>query len=394
MQLRSLLPPLLALSSCMTGRLAAQISPMEMIPKDVTPVERPILFNEIGLRSLDGIHRDGRLVGTAGDSLVYLAERKQSRIDLDLLARVGITEEKNMNVEATYGAVLGVYLLNVLFDRFDPNGVGWIRGDDVYGFAGMNLLYLLAAAGAGYIAGSGRDRPVVEFTLDGTPEERAIESRRLRQYLSGGRMTRRWHLSAAGSPIHTDRTDVLDEEMKAEGWLSERDFRSEPASPSDLLSELRLGWSLDERIELGAALEFLGEPPLSVLRNRIALRQTLDGNGFYLLGRYSLPLTRSGWVSFNVSGGVGGYAYEWTRALRREQQNGGLTRDTVDGFVPAGLLSTGIDIYLQQGLSIGVFTDYQIISSRSSPAVEDAGLAAMTYIGSRWNAGFTVGVHL
>ncbi len=339
------------------------------------------------------------LVVRKGTTPVRLAPAEMAKVTLEV--------EKNRLPFVLTGMLAGVYLGNLIWLHADNQPTAFIHSDDVSASEIIlsNLVYAGGGIGLGFLA-SLFAREEKTFTFDESPAARLAEWEKFRDYVAGVARPKRAQLTLQTAVVFPSATESYADLARGAGYTTSSGYNiysgtyysyAEPAGPFNLLRGVRLTYGLNPRVEVGAAVMFLGEPGVGGYQYVNGFRHVgikFDATGGFALAALNV-LGAPGKVHWKVGLGAGaarvnfdirltepGYSYPYSPKV-----SGHSFAKTV--FCP--LMFTELQFPVSRDLSLGVVADYALMPSESVPAFPDWGLPAARVRLGNASVGLSVG---
>jgi hypothetical protein len=342
----------------------------------------------------EGSVLSGLLIGIERNALIIRVGKKDEKIPFRNLTKVMIEAKKKKNIHVLYGMLAGIYLGNYIFYRAANQPADYMKRIDYNPsrFITGNVLFGIAGAGLGLLAGAVFEKSERIFNFTGSAQKRQTEWERMRRFITGERSLKKVHLSIQGGHVFTQIIPQYSNlQQSNDYYYYDYDYRGR-ANNFNLMRKFQLTISPKKYFEVGFALYWLGEPSL------YSVPVKTNTKGYYAVGickplLWKLP---KGLV-WNIGGGLGVAKVNFN--LYHTQYSGYPTYETVTTEHNisktrfSSFVFTELNFFLQDTLSLGLAADYAFVPSDNAPAIPAAGIPAQKLRFSNGSIGFSLGLH-
>jgi len=296
------------------------------------------------------------------------------------------------------GSFAGAYLGNILLFTADGQPTAYWGNQDGGAKAAVSLLFAFVGGGVGYLI----DLAVEEregsnsFNFNIDNEKREEEFERLKNFLIGAEKENLIHISFSLSQVKTRYSDI-------ENSTPLNPYYSHVAVTSfNLLRKIQVTYSLLSFLDIGGSVCWFGEPsfyysyPYSYNGLNGNGSQIYEGVGYYATAiYYPLKTFLPKKISWNIGAGIGmgsvNYSFEEMRTIGiypdiTEEQ----TLKKIDEAVFSAMISSQIDVFLINELSLGFNIDYIYVPG-DMPVILDTDIGEKSL--SNFSYGASLGFH-
>lgn len=340
----------------------------------------------------------GYLVELKGDSLLILRGGKNESLLYQDITKVMVEREGQTAKVAVLGMFLGMYAGNLLFYTAENQPTAYF-GYDGFGESRQALLLanlLFAGAGClvGYLAGLPLGQKEIWFDLTGSERERQAEWNRLDRLINRKHVNR-MHFLVQPAYVYNQVSSNYKEALTDSGYIV-YSYDQEPSN-FNLLRKLQLTMSLTNKVELGLAAFWLGEPSVYGYRvNPSAyVTQSLKATGYYVIGAYNLfPSWLIGRVNWKSGLGLGLAQVNFNlRSFSYTQSGYSSEIETVSKNLFSGIIFSEVSLQLFRFFSLGIIGDYVWVPTHEGPPLSSAGILAQKLRFGNGSIGITMGLH-
>ena len=358
-----------------------------------------ILYNLTEVIDKNGDMTRGFLFGLKSDSLILIRNEEKYFYSLKDIINIEIEYNRKNYKGLLIGSFAGAYLGNILFFTADEQPTAYWDNQDAGAKAAVSLLFALVGGGIGYLI----DLAVEEgegsnsFDFNMNDDKWQTEFERLKNFLIGNEQENRIHINFSLSQVKTRYS-----EMENNATLNHYNYYNHVTS-FNLLRKIQVTYSLLSFLDIGGSVCWFGEPsfyyyyPYSYTGELTGNgSQTYEGVGYYATAVYYplksfLPKT----ISWNIGTGIGignvNYLFEEMRTIGTypnitEEQ----TSKKIDESVFSAMISSQIDIFLVNELSLGFIVDYIYVPGEM-PAIPETDIGTKSL--SNFSYGASLGFH-
>ena len=309
---------LLSGRAALSGQELTAAGPSRAQKAASSSVSTDLYFTKIVVHLRDGSAVFGYLAGLEPEALVVRKGTTPVRLAPAEIAKVTLEVEKNRLPFVLTGMLTGVYLGNLLILHAENQPMAFIYSDvSASEVILSSLVYAAGGIGLGYLA-SVFVKGEKTFTFDESPAARLAEWQKLKDYVAGVARPRKFQLTLQSAVVFPSATESYADLASGAGYAISSGYYSysgtyyeyaEPAGPFNLLRGLRLTYCLKPRVEVGAAVMFLGEPGVRGYEYAHGYRQVgikFDATGFFAVAALNLVGTAApGKVHWKAGLGAG-----------------------------------------------------------------------------------------
>lgn len=383
-----------------------------------TATRTELLFNNVVITLKDGQRLYGLFVAAESDDFVIKTGKETKRIPRTEILQLSIEAASPHSSLMTKGAVLGIYLGNLLYRGGHINrGVtpfAYMENEGVWTLLLSNTEYAAAGMGLGYLASFLGGREAV-FKFQGSEDRSILEWERLRRYASGASSANyRFHIAVQGGNVFFGPRRTYEQILRESG--QQNYYYDENPSSFNMLRQLRVTVSASKWLDLGAAIFLLSEPSIrdssysdpdvdtSIYRS---INETFSSTGYFAVAAVRLPKGLLDFLSLTAGVGLGvekidfhlntssetekriwqGYYYSWQTVS--STQNDSSVHKTAFAAAAFGEVS----FFLGSGLSLGLAADYVFGPSQTFPSQPDVSIPAHRIRFSNGAVGFSLSYH-
>ena len=345
----------------------------------------------------------GFLFGLKSDSLVIIRNEEKYYYSLRDLINVEIEYNRKNYKGLLIGSFAGAYLGNILFFTADEQPTAYWDNEDGGAKAAVSLLFAFVGGGIGYLTDlaieEGEESSLFDFDVDN--EKWVEEFERLKNFLLGAEQENPIHINFSLSQVNTRFAEL----KKNSSTLNNYYYNSYQGGTTsfNLLRKMQLTYSILNFLDVGGSICWFSEPsfyyyyPYSYTGELTGNgSQTYEGVGYYATAVYYplktfLPKT----ISWNIGAGIGignvNYSFEEMRTIGTypnitEER----TSKKIDESVFSAMISSQIDIFLINELSLGFVVDYIYVPGEM-PAIPDTDIGVKSL--SNFSYGASLGFH-
>lgn len=353
-------------------------------------IDKDLIYNIVIATDIDQNIIKGLLYGMKGDSIYLSLNKKMISLDVKNLITLSIENRRTSNLGAVSGALSGMYLGSLLLLTSQNQPAKYLVSEEGSILPPLyELLFVTVGGGIGYLIDrSSRDgQEVFYFTLG--EEATAKEIKKLKNFLTHNYSAKKLHINIHLSQVSTRYSEVLDKNSNnnygANGYYYSNDYG---LHSFNLLRKLSVTYEFIEKLEIGFAFSWFGEPNIGLFKNEshydpnnyystsANVTQSFDGLGYYLVLNYK-PLKNTLPDNFDliIGGGIGFGKVDFSfRSETITTQNypaepvNEIKESIIDKVIFSSLFAGEIKYYIYPELSLSLQADY-IYLPEKMPAV-------------------------
>jgi hypothetical protein len=257
-----------------------------------------VLFNRVQVLCRGGESHAGLLAGVTDRALVIRLEGDEKAIPFVELEKVVIERTKSGNSSIVGGMLVGIYAGNLLVSRAKMHPPIYMRDIHSTGYLLSGIFYAVVGGGLAYLASGNWAKGEKVFDFSGDENQRARQRERLKSFVMGKDLWElpKVHLSFQGGYVAGGVGSRFRSELEKRGFYVQWEERSlggetDLASRFNMLRKIQLSYSASEKVELGAAVYFLGEPSLAGYSTgdwpHDYVDQSTDITGYFAIGAWA-----------------------------------------------------------------------------------------------------------
>jgi hypothetical protein len=281
---------------------------------------------------------------------------------------------------------------SLTFLQSDYQPTAYLEDFEFLPFTLMSFLSGLAGGGIGYLIEKSSQKGQVEFSFSDNSAELSNDIIRFKEFILGTKQEKKIHLSVHLTQVATRYSELYDAQ---DGYYHE-------VTSFNLLRSIYLTKSISNNINIGVAVDWLGEPSIYYYdyynNNSIGIKQTFEGIGYYAIGSYE-PLVKTIDESFSFTIGLGfgvaniHFEYNVDKEIyyNYEYNIENIDNKEIKGIFFSSIVYSNLDYYLHNGLSFGLTADY-VYLPKKMPAIPELNLKSRQL--GNFSIGFNFSIHL
>ncbi len=371
--------------------------------KTESPLRADVFFAKTVVQLRDGSAIYGFLAGLEPETLIIRKGPDDVRISSQAITKIVLSADQNRGGFLMMGGLAGIYLGNFGLLRAGHQPTAFIRdeGASAWGYIFANTVYAAAGMGLGFLA-SLFEKSEREFMSDPDPARRQAGWQKFRAFVTGAsRPAGRVRVYLQTARVFPSASGRIQGSFSKAGYSESygyfpgdlgREGSYDRAGNFNLLRGVRLTVAVKPRLEVGAAVVFLGEPTVGgdegsysySYANPSGPRSAgarFDSTGYFVVGSFDALAGRSAKsLRWKIGLGAGTARAEFDLSFAQPIYTSPYgTNSAGYSFVKSffcPLLFTEIQIPVARNLSIGICGDFVPAPSRSIPAFPEWGLPA------------------
>jgi len=262
-------------------------------------IDKDLMYNIIIATDVNQKITKGLLYGMKGDTLYLSLKNEMIKLNLRDLLTLSIEDRRTSNRGFVYGTLGGMYFGTLLLLSSKDQPAKYLEYDDEE--AGVLALYelLLAAVGGGlgYLIdrNSGDEQEIFYFNqdVDGVDKEIKI----LEDFLTNHPTSKKMKINFHFSQVNTRLSEIQDNTDDNYYWNGYYNSNYYQLHNFNMLRKLSLTYEVFEKLEIGVALDWYGEPSFYYNKTDYiydtlytyttnTISQSFDGMGYYVVVNY------------------------------------------------------------------------------------------------------------
>jgi len=370
-------------------------------------IDKDLMYNIVIATDANQKINKGLLYGMKGDSIYLSVKNEMIRLNLRNLLTLSIEDRRTNNRGFVYGTIGGMYLGTLLFLTSQDQPAKYLEYEDTGVIALYELLFAAVGGGIGYLIdrSSGDQQEVFYFNRDGSGVEKEIK--RLKDFLTNSSSSKKIKLNFHLSQVNTRYSEIQDISNNEYYWNGYYSFNYYYQTHNfNMLRKLSLTYDIFEKLEIGIALNWFGEPSFYYNKSDYTydpvyttstISQDYDGLGYYLILNFK-PLKNIISDNFDllIGAGVGfgniDYSFKSeTITQNSESETIVVNNDSrIDDVLFSSIIMCEIKYFIYPELSLSLQTDY-IYLPENMPAIPEFGIEE-TRLGN-FSIGLGIGIN-
>ena len=376
--------------------LAQDKTTTSSIETTMTTVREDLMYNIVTILDKNENITRGFLIGLRSDSILILKNKKTIGIAISEIIHISIDTDHSNWMSFTSGAVLGMYIGNLIFFQAEEQPTAYWSTDAEEGKLAASLFFAFIGGGIGYIIDLGLEKSEESFDLSGEGSQRMKEVERLKKFLLSDESTKQVHVTVQLAQVGTRFSEV--EELSNSSYSSYNEVTS-----FNLLRKLQVTYSLFYSLDVGGAISWFGEPEarwnsISYFSEEQAYEgsQSYEGTGYYAVASYHpFKSVFSSSFSWIIGGGIGlgNVNYNFINVVNSgvfPNASSDSTIVKINESMFSGLIFTEFDLYLFDEFSLGLAIDYVYLPEEME-AIPELGIDKRSL--GNFSIGATIGLH-
>ena len=356
-------------------------------------IDKDLMYNIVIATDVNQKITKGLLYGMKGDTVYLSLKNEMIKLNLRDLLTLSIEDRRTSNRGFVYGTLGGMYFGTLLLLTSKDQPAKYLEYEDDE--AGVLALYelLLAAVGGGigYLIdrNSGDEQEIFYFNQDedGVDKEIKILEDFLTNSSSAGKMKINFHLSQVNTRL-SEIQDITDDNYYWNGYYNSNYYQ---LHNFNMLRKLSLTYEVFEKLEIGVALDWYGEPSFYYNKTDYiydtlytyttnTISQSFDGMGYYVVVNYK-PLRNIIPEYFDIligaGAGIGKVDFIYRAETVTENYESGTRVVTDESIIDEVLFSSiimcEIKYFIYSDLNLSIQADY-IYLPEKMPAIPVFGI--------------------
>ena len=346
----------------------------------------------------------GFLFGLKSDSLILIRKNEKYYYSLKDLLNIEIEYSRKNYKGVVIGSIAGVYLGNIIFFSADGQPTEYWDNEDAGVKAAASLIFAFVGGGIGYIIdiASEGEQEIFSFSFNVNDTEWVQELQRLKEFLIGIEKENMVNINFSLSQVSTRFSEIEDNSSISQNYYYDSYYSG--VTSFNLLRRIQVTYALLNCLDVGGSICWFGEPSFhSYLYNyfpngteSINIAQKYEAVGYYASAvYYPLKSIFPKILAWSISGGIGignvNYSFEYLRTIENypnitEEE----TTKTIDENVFSAIISTQLDLYIINELSLGFVVDYVYVPGEM-PAIPNTDISESSL--SNFSFGAALGFH-
>ena len=333
----------------------------------------------------------GLLFGMKGDSIYLSLNKKMISLNLKNLLSLSIEDRRKSNFAAVSGVFSGMYIGSLIFLTSKNQSSKYLDYDGTLGIALYELLFVTAGGGIGYLIdrGSGDRQEVFYFTQN----EEGVENEiiRLKNFLSNSSTSKKIKVNFHLSHVNTRLSEIQNKSNDNYYWNGYYNSNYYEIHNFNMLRKLTLTYEVFEKLEIGIALNWFGEPTFYYYKSDFiydsiytsinsTISQSYDGLGYYFVINYK-PLRNVIPEYFDLLIGAGAgfgeinynFKNETVTQIPESEPIVATDEKIIDKVFFSSIIMCEIKYYIYPALNLSLQADYIYLPDKM-PAIPAFGL--------------------
>ena len=372
----------------------------DSLSDDLIIANKQILYNITEVIDKNGNMSLGFLFGLKSDSLILIRNEKKDYYWLKDLVNIEIEYNRANYKGLVIGSVAGAYLGNIIFFTADEQPTAYWDNEDAGGKIAASLLFAFIGGGIGYLVDialeDGQRNNSFNFYVEEIQWLEEFE--RLKEFLIGEEKENKININFNLSQVKTRFS-----EFDNSNDLSSNYYYGGVTS-FNLLRKIQITYSLLNYLDIGGAICWFGEPQFysysyawsPTTNESVNMSQQYEGSGYYASAiYYPFKSVFTGIVSWNIAAGIGlgnvNYSFEYIRTINNYPEiTEEIITEKIDKNVFSAMISSQLDLYLFDELSLGFVIDYIFVPGEM-PAIPNTDIGTKSL--SNYSYGASLGFH-
>ena len=371
---------------------------------DFIIANKQLLYNLTEVIDKNGNKSVGFLFGLKSDSLILIRKNEKYYYSLKDLLDIKIEYGRKNYEGVVIGSIAGVYLGNLIFFNADGQPTAYWDNEDGGLEAGASLIFAFVGGGIGYIIdiASEGGQEIFSFSFNVNDTEWVQEVQRLKEFLIGIERENMVNINFSLSQVSTRFSEIEDNSSFSQNYYYNSNYSG--VTSFNLLRRIQVTYALLNYLDVGGSICWFGEPSFYSYSYKytpngtesININQKYEAIGYYASAvYYPLKYIFPKVLSWSISAGIGignvNYSFEYFRTIEKnpniiEEE----TTKTIDENVFSAIISTQLDLYLINELSLGLVVDYAYVPGEM-PAIPDTDIGESSL--SNFSFGAALGYH-
>lgn len=260
-------------------------------------IDKDLIYNIVIATDINQKITKGLLYGMKGDSIYLTLNNKMIALYLNNLLSLSIENRRTSNLGFVSGAFSGMYIGSLIFLTSKNQSAKYLEYDGTLEIALYELLFVTVGGGIGYLIdrGSGDRQEVFYFTQD--EEETENEIIRIKNFLSNCSTSKKIKVNFHLSQVNTRLSEIQNNSNNKYYWNGYYNSNYYEIHNFNMLRKLSLTYEVFEKLEVGIALTWFGEPSFYYYKSDYkydsiyisitnTISQSFDGLGYYFVINY------------------------------------------------------------------------------------------------------------
>ena len=356
-------------------------------------IDKDLMYNIVIATDLNQKITKGLLYGMKGDTVYLSLKNETIKLNLRNLLTLSIEDRRTSNRGFVYGTIGGMYLGTLLFLTSKDQPARYLEYNyEKLGILALyELLFAAVGGGLGYLIdrNSGGEQEVFYFNQD--EEGIDTEIKALENFLTNNSIPRKMKINFHFSQVNTRLSEIqdnTDDNYYLNGYYNSNYYQ---VHNFNMLRKLSLTYEVFEKLEIGFALNWFGEPLFSYKKtdyygtvytytsNNIS--QSFDGMGYYVVINYK-PLRNLIPEYFDIlvgaGAGIGIVDFIYRSETVTKNYVSGTTRvvndeSILDEVLFSSIIMCEIKYFIYPDLNLSIQADY-IYLPEKMPAIPVFGI--------------------
>ena len=373
-------------------------------PDELIIANKQVLYNLTEIIDKGGKRSSGFLFGLKSDSLILIRSNEKTYYSLTDLLDIEIECDRRNFKGVVIGSFAGAYLGNLIFFNAEGQPTAYWDNEDAGAKAAASVLFAFIGGGIGYLIDAAAEvkQEIFSFRSDVGDTEWVEELQRLKEFLLGAERENMININFSLTQVGTRFTEIKDNSSISTNYYYNNNY--DGVTSFNLLRKIQVTYSLLNYLDVGGSICWIGEPSFySYLYNyspsgseSINIIQEYEAFGYYASAvYYPFKTIFPKILAWSISAGVGiadvNYLFKYRRTIENypniiEED----TTKTIDENVLSAIVSTQLDLYIINELSLGFIVDYVYVPGEM-PAIPNSDIGERSL--SNFSFGATLGFH-
>ena len=341
-------------------------------------IDKELIYSIVIATDINQQITKGLLYGMKGDSIYLSLKNEMIKLNIRDLITLSIEDRRTSNRGFVFGTIGGMYLGTLLFITSKDQPASYLEyNDDEAGvFALYELLFATVGGGLGYLIdrSSGDKQEVFYFNQDEEGIDKEIKE--LENFLTNGSASKKMKMSFHLSQVNTRISEIQDKTNNSYYWNGYYNSNYYEIKNFNMLRNLSLTYEIFEKLEIGIALSWFGEPSFNDFKSDYrydsiytsytnTISQSYDGLGYYVIINYK-PLRNIIPEYFDIligaGVGLGKVDYNFKNETVTQIFESGpiiVTDETIiDEILFSSIITGELKYFIYPELSISIQADY------------------------------------
>lgn len=337
----------------------------------------------------DGSSLYGFLVNIEGDGLIIRKGSKEQKIAPQEITKVTLEIKKNPGLFLSTGLLTGILLGNLLVWSAESQPIAYLESDpSLREIFWSNIIFAGTGSGIGYLAGL-FEKGEKSFSFSEREGDRLTEWERMRSFASGKIVPKKIHFSIQAGQVFPSVARRYEDVLENAGYDTWRgnayyipydiSIYAEGARDFNVLRKCQLTYSVRSWIDIGAAIQFLGEPVFSAFKEyeygygkSIGMKLSPSTGYFALVNFRPFASFLPKPIQWALGLGLGAAQTSLKMSLHAQEAQPPHSESWESYLIKktafSSLFFTELNFFLYDNLSLGIVADYVLLPPEEIPA--------------------------